>query len=242
MALRVLHRARRVVSVSPYVAEHLRRFMFYSGANEVIPNGMEEGLFALGKRTLRPGAPVTFATVLNGWSRLKNGAVAIQALARLRRLRPTDRLLMFGADHGPGGPAERWARISGIAHGIEFVGTMAHEYLMKRLAEEVDVLVHPSLEEAQPMAVLEAMALGIPVIGGAGIGGVPWTLGDGRAGLLVDVTSASAVAEAMLRLAMNEKSREEWGWRGREHVERHFHIRAVADAYESIYADIMGRA
>ncbi len=41
------------------------------------------------------------------------------------------------------------------------------------LAESVDVLVHPSLEESQCMAVIEAMAMGLPVIAGKFSGAIP---------------------------------------------------------------------
>lgn len=91
------------------------------------------------------------------------------------------------------------------------------------------------------MSVIEAMALGIPVIGGARSGGVPWTLAEGRAGLLVDVSSPEAVAGAMERLASDVAAREDWGSRARSHVERRFHIRAVADAYESVYSELLSR-
>ena len=45
MAYRVLTRARRVASVSPYVQEHLRRFMLYKGTDEVISNGLSQDIF-----------------------------------------------------------------------------------------------------------------------------------------------------------------------------------------------------
>jgi len=56
-----------------------------------------------------------------------------------------------------------------------------HGDLLIKLAENIDVLVHPSLEEAHCMAVIEAMAMGMPVIGGRSSGGIPWTLAEGEA-------------------------------------------------------------
>jgi L-malate glycosyltransferase len=238
MAYRCLARARNVVAVSPHVARHIRRFMLYHGKGRVIPNGLPEEFFSR-QRTDRPAERVTFGTVLNGWSAFKNAHVAIEAFSRYRRRRPGDRLVMFGTDFGPGERAASWATEHGAAEGIEFAGEIPHAALIERLAREVDVLVHPSLEEAHPMGVIEAMALSIPVIGGRRSGGVPWTLDEGRAGVLVDVASPAAIEAAMLQLA-DERERLEWGRRGKEHAARTFHIRTVADAYESLYAEVLG--
>ena len=82
MAYRVLSRAKRVVSVSPYVAAHLTRFMLYRGNAEVIPNGMPETMFTRRSAARASGeGPITFVTSLNGWSGRKNGEAAIEAFS-----------------------------------------------------------------------------------------------------------------------------------------------------------------
>ena len=239
MAWRVLRRARRVVSVSPHVARHVSRFMGYRGPAEVIPNGMPESLFVRQHINRQVDRPLTFATILVGWGGLKNGQVAVDAFVQLRRVVPEVKLLMFGSGHGKNEEGERWARERGMSEGIEFAGQVPYAVLMDRLANEVDVLVHPALEEAQPMVLIEAMALALPIIGGEASGGVPWTLDDGKAGLLVDVTDAKAVFAAMRRLAESAEERAEWGARGRQLAEQRFHIRVVANAYERIYAALL---
>lgn len=235
MAYRVLSRSDRVVGVSPYVMEHLQRFMLYRGLAQVIPNGMPASLFQHIRGPRRVGGKSVFATISLVWSPLKNGHVAIEAFATLRRQYPDLRLLMFGGDHGPGEAAESFAVKHGWADGIEFIGAVPHVHLLDRLASEVDVLVHPSLEEAQPMVLIEAMSLGIPVIAGQASGGVPWTLDDGRAGCLVDVTSPADVAKAMADMVESPGHVMDVGQRGRALAESRFHIRPVADAYEQIY-------
>lgn len=242
MAYRVLSRARRVVSVSPYVAAHLSRYMLYRGPREVIPNGMPESLFASRLTTRAPGRPLTYASIVNGWDGHKNGRVVIEAFAIVRRNHPEARLILLGYGHGRGEEAERWAKARGLAGGIEFAGASPHAKVMNRLAREVDVLVHPSLEEANPLVLLEAMALGVPTIAGEASGGTRWTLDEGRAGILVDVTDPGAVARAMEDLAASAEERETWGERGLELATRRFHIRHVADAYERIYGELLGTA
>lgn len=242
MALRVVSRARHVVSVSPYVADHLRRWMLYRGERSVIPNGMPQALFDRPIAARRAGGPVRFATILNGWGALKNGRAALEAFAEVRRSRPGDELVMIGYGHGPGEAAEAWARRAGVDAGVRFAGYMPHEDALGLLADEVDVLVHPSLEESFSMVIAEASALGRPVIGGARSGAVPWTLDEGRAGLLVDVRSPTALAAAMLELAASPELRAAWGRKGRENALRRFHMGVVADAYQAAYARLVGCA
>jgi len=238
MAYRVLSRARRVVSVSPYVQEHLRRFMLYNGTDEIISNGLSQEIFDYPVPPRQQGKPVIFASILNGWSSYKNGQVAIDAFSQHRLNHQKDRMIMFGAGHGPGEEAEQWAKAHGFAEGIDFVGQKPHKYVLKSLANEVDVLVHPSLEESHGMVLIEAMALGIPTIGGENSGAVPWTLDHGRAGLLVDVTSAIALTRAMTHLAHHFDERIKLGLKGKEVVIRQFHIRAITDAFENIYREL----
>jgi glycosyltransferase involved in cell wall biosynthesis len=149
---------------------------------------------------------------------------------------------MFGRDHGVRDEAKRWADAKGFSDGIEFAGPVSRTIMIDRLADEVDVLVHPALEEAQGMVLIEAMALGLPVIAGAKSGGTRWTLDDGRGGLLTDVKEPTAVAGAMEKLASSAEARRDWGRRGRQLALRRFHIHAVADAYERIYAELGGRS
>lgn len=240
MAYRVLSRASRVVSVSPYVARHLSRFMFYRGDKEVIPNGVPDSLFTRCTTENPDHRPFTFATILNGWGGRKNGQVAIAAFSLVREQYPESKLIMFGAGHGPGEEGQHYAQAQGIETGIEFVGLVPYEQVMDRLASEVDVLVHPALEESFGMTLIEAMALRLPVIGGRNSGAVPWVLDEGKAGLLVDVTDSVEVAGVMLRLANNYEERRELGQRCRDFAETNFHIRVVADAYEKIYLELLG--
>lgn len=235
MAWRVLTRARDVVSVSPHVAAHLRRWMGYRGPPRVIPNGIPQRIFDL-RATPRPAAgPVTYATLLNTWGGLKNGQAALRAFGLARARRPQDQLVMMGHDHGPGGPAESWARAHGLHVGVRFAGYVDHQAALAFLAAEVDILVHPSLEESFGMPLVEAGALGIPAVAGDRSGAVPWALDGGRAGRLADVRSPEDLAAAMLELAESPSARAGWGERARENAVRRFHVRAVADAYQEQY-------
>jgi L-malate glycosyltransferase len=173
MAYWALRRSETVAAVSPYVASHLRRYGFCRGDLAVIPNGLPEAAFQPRLPTRPPGEGWMFATVLNGWGGFKNGAAAVRAFARVRQTLPTSKLLMFGVQHGPGDVAERWARARNLDLNVQFIGALPRERLLQTLRDHVDVLVHPSLEESHGMALIECMAMGIPVIGGRDSGAVP---------------------------------------------------------------------
>ena len=240
MAFRALHGTRHLTAVAPHVAAHLKRYLGYRRHITVIPNGMPAALFE-GEGANRAASPLTFATILVGWVGYKNSKRAIEAFSQVRHRLHEARLLMFGAGHGPGEVAQQWASKHGLTEGIEFVGQLPRATLLSRLKAEVDVVVHPALEEAQPMALIEPMAMGIPVIGGERSGGVPWTLENGRAGVLVDVRSAKAIAEAMQKLADDREERHRIGEQGREAARRRFHIAVVTDAYLEAYADALSQ-
>jgi L-malate glycosyltransferase len=235
MAYLALWRAKRVVGVSPYVARHLRQFGFHWRPIQVIPNGLSQELFDRRVLNRTESRVITFATVLNGWAGYKNGQVAIQAFAQLHKQISDARLLMFGHAHGAGEIADMWSRERGLERDIEFVGQVPHDQLIERLRLDVDVLVHPSLEESHGMALIEAMALGIPVIGGSKSGAVPWTLDEGRAGILVNVNSPRALFEAMSKLAGSAQERKTWGAYGSASVQKRFHVSSIADEYEDCY-------
>jgi glycosyltransferase involved in cell wall biosynthesis len=243
MAMRVAHGAQHLTAVSPHVAEHYKRTLLYRRPIKVVPNGVSENLFLLGgEKSTAVGRDPTFATVLVGWNNLKNGRVALEAFKQVRQLVPGARLLMFGVGHGEGEEASLWAQNKGLTEGVEFVGARPHQVLLERLASEVDVLVHPSLEEAHPLGVVEAMALGIAVIGGDRSGGVPFTLEDGKAGLLVNVRSPASVAQAMLRFARDPRLCLAFGRAARESAHRRFHVGHVVSMYEDSYREVLSSA
>jgi glycosyltransferase involved in cell wall biosynthesis len=159
----------------------------------------------------------------------------VRAFALLRsRLGCDIELWMFGHEHQNEGPAEAWARQRSLEAGIRFLGPLPHAECLTKLAEQVDIFVHPSLEEAHSMAVTEAMAIGLPVIGGKYSGGISWTLADGKAGLLVDVTSPRSIADGMHAIAKQADLRRRLGLAGRELALSQYHIDTTVSSYETI--------
>ncbi|WP_431677332.1 glycosyltransferase family 4 protein [Kitasatospora sp. KL5] len=230
LAVPAVHRATALSGVSPYTARHLRRVLRAPVPVRVIPNGVRLAGMPSAPPPAATAAPV-FATVLNGWGPLKNGQAALRAFGLTRSRLPAARLLMFGEGFQPDGTAAAWAAGQGLTEGVEFVGPTGHGELLERLAAEATALVHPSRLEACPMILLEAMAVGVPVLAGRRSGAVPWVLDEGRAGVLVDIDSPREIADAMVELGRSTALRTRLAAAGRSRVHRHFDLDTVADTY-----------
>jgi glycosyltransferase involved in cell wall biosynthesis len=103
----------------------------------------------------------------------------------------------------------------------------------------LDVLVQPSRAANLPLAILEAMAVGLPVIG-TRTGGIPELVVDGETGLLVAPERPEELAAALDSLAADPGRRAELGRRGRERVREHFSADGIARRTVALYEELCG--
>ena len=172
----LVRRSPFLTAVSPYVENNLRQIDGPNAHIRVIPNGVAEELFSLGQKRKEQPPPediFTFASVLEGFGRRKNARTALQAFSIFRRNFPRSRYILFGGDFQEGGPAHVWAQRQNLADGVDFRGYTPQSQFHPFLSEQTDVLLHPALLESHPLAITEAMALGVPVLAGEASGGVP---------------------------------------------------------------------
>jgi glycosyltransferase involved in cell wall biosynthesis len=140
----------------------------------------------------------------------KGQALFLEALAGLR----AEGLDIKGAIVGVG-PAEAdyraLAERLGLTAHVHFAG-LAPEVLPWLRA--MDMLCVPSLKDSMPMSAMEAMSIGTPVIA-ARTGDLPVAIEDQRSGLIIEVGSVPALADAMRRLATRPEERAIFGAAGR---------------------------
>ena len=243
MALRVAKKAKFMTAVSDEVVDHWRQKMGFSGSIESVPNGMPKSFFERAQRRLgktRPDRPVTFACVLVGWAGRKNGPSALTAFAKVHRENPETRLLLFGAGHAVGEPGHKWAKEHGLTDGVEFIGMVPYDQLAQRLEDDVDVFVHPALEEALCMAVAEAMCMGFPVIADKNTAGMKYLLGEGEAGILTDMRRPDELARHMTALAKSPEQRHAYNIKAIQLAKQRLTMALVADRYERSYGRMLG--
>lgn len=228
MAWHVLRHAQRVTTVSPYMVGQIQPLARVPVG--LVPNPIAESAFTQ-RRARLPGRQRVMM-VCNGWNALKNGEVALRAFAKLAERLPEAELLACGSGFGPDEEAARWWRQQRLGGRVRFLGAIGHGQVLTGMAFS-DVLLHPSLEESFGAVVAEAMAVGLPVVGGACSGAVPWVVGAG--GCLVDVSSVDRLAEAMAVLLAEPARADLLGAAGQARARALFGADTVAAAYELEY-------
>ena len=118
-----------------------------------------------------------------------------------------------------------------IEQSVRFAGSRKDVPRLLRLA---DCFVMASLSEGLPVALLEAMWAGLPVIAtnAEGIGEV---IVDGENGLLVPTADSSALGQAIQRIMSDEALRERLGREGKAQVANKFSIDHMCKQYESLF-------
>jgi glycosyltransferase involved in cell wall biosynthesis len=168
-----------------------------------------------------PEAPVFLSTAR--LLRSKGLVEYAEAAAEVRKRYPQARFLLAGMlDTGPDAISRqqlnRW-----IAGGIEYLGLL-HD--VRPAIAEASVFVLPSWREGTPRAVLEAMAMGRPIIT-TDAPGCRETTRSGENGLLVPVRDSAALAEAMASLAGDSRRRQAMGKASRAVAEEKYSVTNV---------------
>lgn len=158
-------------------------------------------------------------------------ATALKAFAMLLKKVPGAHLTIAGS-----GPLRESlevlaVRLSINAH-VRFAGRLEADEVAL-LYQSADLAVNPSLVDNMPNSILEALACGVPVVS-TNVGGVPFTVDDGKTALLVPAGDAEAMAEAMLRLIRDESLARELSLNGLERA-REFSWANVRGKWLSIY-------
>lgn len=236
-----LARARYLTANSPYTAEKVRPFT--RASLEVVPNGMADGEFlvpgaqeAWGQR--RPAGRPVIISVNNGFGPRKNVRRLLEACRTLSQQGVECELHLVGEGYESGGLCEAWARKRRLAGGVTFLGPLPRNDVLARMRGAA-LLAHPAREESFGMTLIEAMSQRVPVIGGARSGAVPWVLGGGKAGLLVDVDDPRALAQGIAAALTLQPLRERLASDGYAHAWQNFRQSHVTDLYLEAYRRLL---
>jgi len=236
----VIRKAKYMSVVSPNVLEFVERRRTCNFT--MIPNPVSSELMSLSQReTNHASAMAPKITSVLDWNELKNPKSALLAFRIVRSAYHNAEMHMFGKGMAEGEECLVWCNKNDCNHGVVFHGKVTNIVLREQFAN-TSILLHTSRTEACSMVIAEAMTLGVPIIGGARSGGVPWQLGHGTAGLLVDINNPRAIADAAIWLLENEEDRLALGKRAKERARSLFDPTTIVANWRVIYSKVQNGA
>ena len=204
----------------------------------VIPNGVAPGaaspraVAALRARIGENADGLRLGTIASLTPK-KGHEFLLRAAARLQERGVACSLVLAG-----GGPErsrlESLAGDLGLAGRVHLLGAVPNAADVLAI---IDVFVLPSLVEGMPLALLEAMLAGKPVVATA-VGGVPEVVTSGVNGLLVARASETGLADAIATLARSPELRARLGVAARETIERGFTEASYLEALSAVYLEL----
>src|SRR5881296_992278 len=230
--------ADRTIAVSGAVARALRRRLHPGARLRIVPNGialervdapvplaeLAAARDALGDPDGRPVVAVV--------SRRKDQHVLLQALPRIER-----GVLVVCVGVEPDAQLRALAQAVPERHRVVFVPLIDRPLAFYHLAA---VAALPSRMEGLSQSLLEAMALGLPVVA-SDAGGNPDLIRSGETGLLVAPLDPAAWAEALGRLLGDGGFSDRLAAAGRAYVRREFTLERTADRTEAVYREALAR-
>lgn len=166
---------------------------------------------------------------------IKGQDLLIETLPQVLRSHPNTYVLFVGSINGDfARHTQRRAAELGVDSHVIFTGLRAD---VARLMQAVDVVTLPSRSETFGLAVLEAMALGKPVVA-TRVGGLPELVRDGETGILVDFTTAS-LAHALNELLTSADLRHRLGQTARTFACQYYTPERMVRHIEAVYARVL---
>nr|WP_297530509.1 glycosyltransferase [uncultured Roseateles sp.] len=196
------------------------------------PNGVDVDTFRPGDRPahglraslgIRPDAPL--AGVVGRLSPEKGSDVFLRGAALVRQMLPEAHFVLVGE-----GPMR-----SGLREAIERQGLASHVHLaggvedVRPVYHDLDLLVSSSHSEAMPLALMEGMASGLPVVA-TRVGGVPEIVEHGGTGWLVAPRDAEDLAGRMHQMLTQPALRQRMGEQARARMVHHHRLDRQLDA------------
>jgi glycosyltransferase involved in cell wall biosynthesis len=233
------HLASRVVAVSADVRERLITFegmprglieVVYNGTKAPPPASAPERQAIREKLGLAPGDVV--AGTVGRLDPVKNVPLAVRALAALGPEHPELKLLVVGD-----GPARREIEAEAAARAVTSSVVMTgFRDDAPELVRAMDMFLLPSKTEGTSLALIGAMAAGIPAIATA-VGGNPEVVEDGVTGLLVAPESEPGLIAAMRALIEAPERARSMGDAGRDAYLARFTFDGMVDRFRAIYRE-----
>ena len=208
---------------------------------QAVPKGVDAALFQPDGPDERARLGLSDRRVVLSVGRfvpIKNMALLVDALARMRTADPTAHLLLVGEGPEQRALAQQAARL-GVSDAVTFAGYVPQDQ-MAPYYRAADVFALASEFDNSPNVVLEAMACGLPVVA-TDVGGVAEYVDAARGGSLVSRGDAPGMAKALGEWLGDADRRRLASSFNRQRVVERFSWRASAERLLEVYRDVLDR-
>ncbi len=189
---RVLKRAGVLVAPSPFLARGLAELGL---AIRVVPNIIEVENYSF---RLRDGVRPTLLW-MRAFHEIYNPQMALKAFRRIRDRHKEATLVMAGVDKGLEPQIKDLANEMSLNDSVRFPGFLDDEAKAREFAK-ADIFLNTNRVDNMPVSVVEACAMGLPVVA-TNVGGIADLLTDGANGILVPDDDAVSMADAVDKLS-----------------------------------------
>lgn len=168
---------------------------------------------------------------------IKNHALYLRAASRVAAAYP-DMVALVVGDGELRGATEQLAVDLGLERRARFLGWRRD---LPRVYADADVLVVSSNNEGTPVAAIEAMAAGCPVVA-TRVGGVPDLISDFETGMLVPPGDADRLAQALLWVRENPNETRRWAEAARARAVQRHSVPSLVQAMDGLYRRLVSEA
>jgi glycosyltransferase involved in cell wall biosynthesis len=226
---RVLSRADALVTPSSYMRREVGTRGFKA---EIIPNVIDISKYPYRER--HEVAPRLLW--MRSFYSYYNPLMAIRVLGRVKEIHPEATLVMAGPDKGELPSVRAFVHEQGLASAVRFAGFL-DAGAKTREFRAADVYLNTNTLDNMPVSVLEAAAMGLPVLA-TDVGGLRAFLSDGETALLLPSDDHKAMADGVLRLIREPALAHALSVNGRRLAEQ-CSWEVVGPAFERLFASLM---
>jgi glycosyltransferase involved in cell wall biosynthesis len=228
------------IAVAPSHGRYLvEREGFPAAKVVVIPNGVDTATFvpigdvAAIRRELRIAAEAPVVGIVAALRPEKDHELFLQMASRIVRQLPAARFLIVGD-----GPCqcdlERRCSELGLMENVLLLGSRDD---VPRLLAAMDAFILTSRMEANPISILEAMSVGLPVVS-TNVGSIHEAVRDGKTGYLIPAGDSIQLAERVLNVLADAQKRTAMGTAARASVIERWSIESMVHGYEQLIESI----
>ena len=232
-----------IISVSKYIDDQIlaceyKKRLIYGGidAGEWIVNPEQSGSL---KEELGLKQNTMLIAQIGQLTRWKNHFDLIRAADLILKKRPHVHFIIVGDDLSKreGKYRKELTEQISLSNLDKHVTLMGHSRHIKEVMGQIDVMIHPAINEPFGRVIIEAMAMEKPVIA-YNCGGPKEIILNNETGYLVEPNNYKGIAEKAMLLLENEKLRSQFGKAGRKRVIEKFNIERYINGMEDVFEHV----